>query len=301
MRAGLSRCGGRVASSRPPTDAATPPHGRREGWRGHYGHCAGHKRHPAARRDRRRPLGLGRISEPYLRRASVGVAAKDLGRHVGRRAAEELQAVLLAVGELDGEAQVHQLQALRHARDAAAAERLVDEDVVELDVAVHDVQVVHVLQTAEERQEERPRLRLRHGLPGVLLAHVVDEVAAGAELHHDVRPTRRLERLEELRHVRVVQGRHELLLALELPHHRRVAHELGAVVELDRHLLARQLVHRQPHLAEVTLQGRAESTGGARGQRAESATQSRGAIRWRGLSSAAASATARRRPESAHT
>jgi len=116
-----------------------------------------------------------------------------VGIHVVRCAAKETQ-LLLRRG-LDGEAEVYDL-------DPVAIGR-VDEDVVQLEISVHNVSFVQVGDSGDHLSEYRPALLL--GQPHlVLLLDVVVERLAIAELHDEVDVHPRVNDLKQAHHVRVV-------------------------------------------------------------------------------------------------
>ena len=135
---------------------------------------------------------------------------------------------------------------------------VVEEDVVELNVAVQNALRVNVADGLYNLLEQVLRHVLLQLAP---LAHVVEQVAARAHLHHEEDVLVRLERL--VQPVRSARGRllNDVRVASALQD-RDLLHDLllGALVfqvllvhRLYRDELARQLVHPQIHLPKRAL------------------------------------------------
>ena len=130
------------------------------------------------------------------------LAARLLGRHVGRRAEE-----VAALGQVARHLHLARQAEVHQARVAA----LVDQDVGRLDVAVHQAVGVHVLQGAGDLAHPAHGLGGRH-------AALLDARRQGAALdqvHGEVHATARLPHLVHAGDVRVAQARQAAGLALE--------------------------------------------------------------------------------------
>ena len=130
---------------------------------------------------------------PHVDLLAVGLAVQDLRRDVARRAAELVEAP--RARELRREPEVAELDrrvvVVRHAQQ-----------ILGLEVAVHDAQVVAVLDRLEQDQDQVPRLLLAVEL---LLGDALEELAALDEVHHQIKHRRLVEERVQLHDVRVVQ------------------------------------------------------------------------------------------------
>jgi hypothetical protein len=111
-------------------------------------------------------------------RVVVGLAQQHLRRHVPHRARP---AVLLRRRIVMGHVQRH--PEVAHPHDALIG---ADEDVLGLDVAVHDTERVHLLGARQQLPHRRSHRGLRQRRRVVVAAALVEEVAeAGADVLHD--------------------------------------------------------------------------------------------------------------------
>ena len=170
-------------------------------------------------------------------RPDVRLARDDLRRGVGGGAAEGLE--LLARAEGGAEAEVDDLA------DAARVEQAV----LELDVAVHDVVRVTVVDAARDLSEQPPRLIL---LQTTLRPHVLAQVTAARVLDDEAHPLGRVDHLEQLDDGRVLDALEVADLADDALA-RAVVTDLELFEDLDRHLLAAEVVVGELDLAKRPL------------------------------------------------
>ena len=121
----------------------------------------------------------------------------DLRSHVARSAAPH-EEVLRDIGELS------QPEVGNHALEAALT---LEQDVLRLKVAVHDLLGVHFLQAAEDGVDGGLDLQ---GLEAVLGLDLIVQLPSFEQLHHDVQRILGLEDLEEPHAVLMAEVPHDL-------------------------------------------------------------------------------------------
>mmetsp|Transcript_7285 Transcript_7285/g.26071 ORF Transcript_7285/g.26071 Transcript_7285/m.26071 type:complete len:273 (+) Transcript_7285:1135-1953(+) len=168
-------------------------------------------------------------------RARVHEAGDDLGRRVVGRAARGAQERAI----------------LHHVRQAEVSDLdvvvLVQQQVLRLEVSVHHLVEVAVLNARHNLLEDVPCLVLRQP---ALLDNVVEELAAGRVLRHHEDVRRRADDLVQLDDVRVPEALQVLDLAPHLLIHVKRAN-LVAVQDLHRHLVLGDLVLAELDFAEA--------------------------------------------------
>ncbi len=190
--------------------------------------------------------------------ARVELLAADLLRaHVIGRAADGAARgqVRVALAAQLGDAEVEHLDVL-----FAGAQRL-DEDVLRLEVAVHDAGGVRLIERRQRLAEQVHQARRRQRR---LVADDLRQVAPAQQLHHQEQRARvRLAEVEHLDRVRMAQPRRRPRLRLKSPEGLDVGRHLG-VQELDRHGSVEREVVRAIHpshradadeLGDVVLRG----------------------------------------------
>mmetsp|Transcript_22937 Transcript_22937/g.71285 ORF Transcript_22937/g.71285 Transcript_22937/m.71285 type:complete len:365 (-) Transcript_22937:220-1314(-) len=191
----------------------------------------GHERRPAAHEH------VGDDADgPHVALFGV-VPPDDLRRHVERRAHGQVH-VLLALVVVPREPEVDELDLRLHVL-------ALEEEVLELEVAVHDVVEVQVAHGAHDLLHER-----RGGLLVVVVlrqaVEPVQELAALAVLHDEPEVLLVREALVEPHNVRVVQLAHDCNLVLELLE-LRIVLDRREGQHLHGELLARVAVPHQAH------------------------------------------------------
>mmetsp|Transcript_25481 Transcript_25481/g.64197 ORF Transcript_25481/g.64197 Transcript_25481/m.64197 type:complete len:235 (-) Transcript_25481:648-1352(-) len=122
----------------------------------------------------------------------------------------------------------------------------VQEQVFRLQIPVHDVVQVAVLNPADDLLKKPASLRL----PQPQFVHdVVEQLTAGHILHHHEKIRRRVQQLVQTNHVRVVQQLQDGDFSAHFFVHVHGLH-LQLVHDFDRHLLSRQGMLGELHLAE---------------------------------------------------
>nr|CAB3468141.1 unnamed protein product [Digitaria exilis] len=176
--------------------------------------------------------------------AVVAAAQEDLGRDEHGRPADGVEQQRVTSGRVDqrGEPEIGDL-------DVA---RVVDEDVVGLDVAVVHPEGVAVVERRHQLLEHTPRGGLTDATAG---DEVGVEGAAGDELHDHEDGALGGHHLVDAHDVGVAHAAHDVDLAHHLPLHLHVA-GLGQVVlvhDLDGHMVTGLQVHRTVHFGEAAL------------------------------------------------
>mmetsp|Transcript_11407 Transcript_11407/g.19247 ORF Transcript_11407/g.19247 Transcript_11407/m.19247 type:complete len:242 (+) Transcript_11407:423-1148(+) len=169
---------------------------------------------------------------PHVGRLTVILAlARQIRAHVLRSAALLDQLLILVAGRR--EAEVDQLD-LAHA---------VDEDVVELQVSVHDAVRVHVLYGAHDLGEDGGRFLLGETLVGLALLELVEEVGPAAELHHEVHVSPQVDHFMQPHDVGVLERGEDVDLPVE-GLGRLLLHKILLLVGFESHDVTRLLVRR---------------------------------------------------------
>ena len=180
-------------------------------------------------------------------RADVHAVLHDeLRRRVARTAAARRHQVVAAGAEIVRKAKIGD--------DHIAV--AVEEQVLELQVAVDDLFAVQVRDARDELRKEAARLAL---LEALLRENVVKQLATRAVLEHDADVALRLNHLVQMHNVGMAQQAQHRDLALDLAHLASIRlvllrrrHHL-ALDQLDRRLLAKVAVHAQLDLAKLAL------------------------------------------------
>ena len=175
----------------------------------------------------------GRVARAHHRPEVAALAVGDLGGAVVAKALDDLGRDVLRRADEPGE------PPLAARRRAAKVDELDDgralrreDEVLRLEVAVDDVDRVHVVDRERHLREDRQRVVL---LEGPLREQVLEQLAAAEALHHHVHVLLVAAHLDHLHDVRVAE-----LLREGALHPQRLVHlvvlELGEREHLDRHL-----------------------------------------------------------------